>query len=264
MSNFAAPPQPVDGAVTRERPILIILHQAHSTPGRLGHMLVERGYRLDVRRPALGDKLPTTMADHAGVMMFGGPMSANDTDAFVKREIDFIDVPLKEEAPFFGICLGAQMLAKAIGGTVGPHPDGQVEIGYYDVTPTEAGAALMDWPKKVYQWHREGFRTPKGTELLVTGHHYEEQAFRVGPCAYGVQFHPELTLAMMYRWTTRASERMKLPGARQRKDHFRGRAIYDPPVKAWLERFLDTWTGAADKRVEALAPETAPALKLSA
>ncbi|MCF3932124.1 glutamine amidotransferase [Acuticoccus sp. M5D2P5] len=261
MTSFAAPPQPAEGAVKRERPILIILHQAHSTPGRVGHMLVERGYRLDMRRPALGDTLPSSTADYAGVVIFGGPMSANDTDAFVKREIDFIDVPLKEETPFLGICLGAQMLAKAIGGRVGPHPNGQVEIGYYDLTPTEAGRDLMDWPAKVYQWHREGFRTPDGTERLASSHHYEEQAFRVGPCAYGLQFHPELTLAMMYRWTTRASERMKLPGARQRRDHFSGRAIYDPPVKAWLSRFLDGWTEAGEARNVSAAE---PALKLSA
>ncbi len=230
--------EPVSSAP--DRPILVILHQATSTPGRVGQMLVERGYRLDIRRPALGNSLPETTRDHAGVVVFGGPMSANDTDAFIKREIDFINVPLEEETPFLGICLGAQMLAKTIGGHVATHKDGQVEIGYYDIQPTEIGRDMMRWPRKVYQWHREGFYTPRGTALLAEGQHYE-QAFRVGPCAYGIQFHPELTLAMMHRWTTRGHARMALPGARQRADHFRGRAIYDEPLKDWLTRFLDLW-----------------------
>jgi GMP synthase (glutamine-hydrolysing) len=230
-------------------------------------MLAARGHRLDIRRPALGDTLPSTTADHAGVVIFGGPMSANDPEPFIKREIDFIDVPLREGTPYLGICLGGQMLAKAIGGTVGPHDAGRVEVGYYDIEPTQAGRALMDWPRKVYQWHREGFRTPRGTELLATGHTYEEQAFRVGPRAYGIQFHPEITLAMLYRWTTRAHERMSLPGACCRADHFAGRAIYDGAVKAWLAGFLELWLdgpAAADRdetagcRVEMLRAAAAP------
>ena len=62
-------------------PILIILHQEHSTPGRVGHALIERGFTLDVRRPRFGDPLPETMAEHAGAIIFGGPMSANDAKA---------------------------------------------------------------------------------------------------------------------------------------------------------------------------------------
>ncbi|MBJ3777322.1 glutamine amidotransferase [Acuticoccus sp. 2012] len=252
------------GVAKHERPILIVLHQAHSTPGRVGQMLAARGYRLDIRRPALGDSLPKSTAEHAGVVIFGGPMSANDTEAFVRREIDFINVPLREETPFLGICLGAQMLAKTIGGTVGPHPDGQVEVGYYDVMPTPAGEQLMEWPDKVYQWHREGFRTPKGTEVLLKGHHYEEQAIRVGKNAYGLQFHPEITLAMLYRWTTRGHERMKLPGARNRRDHFAGRAVYDGAVRAWLTRFLDLWTGVADQGALPAAETVMQPMRLSA
>ncbi|MGX1098091.1 glutamine amidotransferase [Amorphus sp. MBR-141] len=222
--------------------ILIVLHQAQSTPGRVGQMLCQRGYRLDMRRPALGERLPETLADHAGCVIFGGPMSSNDTDAFVKQEIDFIDVVLRESVPFLGICLGAQMLCRAIGGQVGFHQDSLVEIGYYDLNPTPAGEVMMEWPRKVYQWHREGMTVPgSGATLLATGEHFEHQAFRVGDNAYGIQFHPELTLAMMHRWTTRASARMQLPGARQRRDHFAGRPVFDPAVRTWLSSFLDQW-----------------------
>ena len=80
--------------------------------------LRERGFELDIRRPPLGDALPESLDDHAGAIMFGGPMSANDGDEFVKRETDWLAVPLKENRPFLGICLGAQKLVRHLGGNV--------------------------------------------------------------------------------------------------------------------------------------------------
>src|ERR1700712_1887380 len=125
-----------------KRPILMVLHQEHSTPGRVGRLLAERGYPLDLRRPRFGDPLPKTLADHAGAVIFGGPMSANDNDDFVLREIDWVGVALKEEKPFLGLCLGAQMLARHLGARVYPHADGRAEIGYYPLVPTTEGAAM--------------------------------------------------------------------------------------------------------------------------
>src|SRR6202043_216483 len=90
-------------------PALIVLHQETSTPGRIGNALRAVGRGLDIRRPRFGDPLPETLDGHAGAVIFGGPMSANDPDDFVRREIDWIAVPLREQRPFLGICLGAQM-----------------------------------------------------------------------------------------------------------------------------------------------------------
>jgi GMP synthase (glutamine-hydrolysing) len=88
------------------RRVLIVLHQEHSTPGRIGRLLVEQGFDLDIRRPRFDDPLPRTMDEHAGVVIFGGPMSANDPDEWMKRETDWIGVPLAEKKPFLGVCLG--------------------------------------------------------------------------------------------------------------------------------------------------------------
>jgi len=93
-------------------PVLIVLHQETSTPGRVGNALRALGHTLDIRRPRFGDPLPETLDQHAGAVIFGGPMSANDPDDYVRREIDWIEIPLRENRPFLGICLGAQMLAK--------------------------------------------------------------------------------------------------------------------------------------------------------
>ena len=82
--------RPSDTGESAPQPVLIVLHQEMSTPGRVGHHLQARGFRLDIRRPALGDPLPETLADHAAIVVFGGPMSANDETDFIKREIDWL------------------------------------------------------------------------------------------------------------------------------------------------------------------------------
>jgi len=225
------------------QPILIILHQEHSTPGRVGHALRQLGYELDVRRPRFGDALPDTMRDHAAAVMFGGPMSANDNDDYIRREIDWIAVPLKDDKPFLGICLGAQMCARALGGRVFAHPDGHVEAGYYPIRPTAAGLAVVDpWPEQVYQWHREGFDLPRGAELLAEGDTFAVQAFRYGK-SYALQFHPDVTHATIFRWTTRGHARLSMPGAKPRATHFTDREVYDFSARAWLGDFLERWLG---------------------
>jgi GMP synthase (glutamine-hydrolysing) len=220
-------------------PVLIVLHQEMSTPGRVGNALRALGHPLDIRRPRFGDPLPETLDGHAGAVIFGGPMSANDSDDFVRREIDWIDVPLREQRPFLGICLGGQMLAKQLGAKVAPHPQGLTQIGYYPVRPTGAGFALCpDWPAQVYHWHREGFELPHGAELLAEGDDFPMQAFRWGN-AFGLQFHPDVTFRSMCCWTAHGNTDQ--PGAQPRHLHFEGRAVYDAIERAWLKTFIDGW-----------------------
>lgn len=211
-------------------------------------MLEDMGYRIEACKPPIGDELPETLEDYAGAIVFGGPMSANDPDEFVKREIDWMEVPLKENKPFFGICLGAQMLSKHLGGEVEGRKDEFAEIGYYPIRPTNEGQSLMDWPDQVYQWHREGFSVPRDATLLATGDEYPNQAYRYGENAFGVQFHSEVTTWMMNRWTTLAAHRFVLPGAQNRAQHFEARPKHDPAVRKWLADFLDLWVGPADKQ----------------
>jgi GMP synthase (glutamine-hydrolysing) len=149
--------------------ILIVLHQETSTPGRIGLMLKHRGFALDIRRPPLGDVLPGTLAGHRAAIVFGGPMSANEDAEFITRELDWMAVPLAEEKPLLGICLGAQILTRHLGGTVAEHPRGVVEIGYFPIEATPAGRALMEWPGFVHQWHREWMSPPAGAEILAVG-----------------------------------------------------------------------------------------------
>ena len=223
------------------RPVLIVLHQEQSTPGRVGHHLQARGIPMDIRRPRFGDSLPDTLAMHSGAIIFGGPMSVNDPDAFVRDEIEWIKVPLAENKPYLGICLGAQMLARHLGATVGFHPEGKAEVGYYPIRVSDVARAVCgNWPDVVYQWHREGFELPHGAELLAEGDIFPIQAMRYGS-GFAIQFHAEVTHAMMCRWTTRGHARMEMPGAKQRAAHFAERPVYDLAIRTWLARFLEAW-----------------------
>ena len=236
-------------------PVLVVLHQETSTPGRIGNALRALGHPLDIRRPRFGDALPETLDHHAGAVIFGGPMSANDPDEFVRREIDWIAVPLAEQRPFLGVCLGAQMLAKQLGARVAPHPEGRAEIGYYPIRPTSDGLKICPhWPDHVYHWHREGFELPSGSELLAEGGDFPVQAFRTLNC-FGLQFHPDVTYAMMHRWTTRGAARLELPGACPPHQHFADRARYDVVERAWLKRFLERWLSLMPASVMSEAAE---------
>ena len=229
--------------------ILIVLHQEHSTPGRVGRLLERQGVQLDIRRPAGGDPLPHSMRDHAGAIIFGGPQSANDDFDYIRQEIDWIGVPLAEEKPFLGICLGAQMMARHLGAKVYTHPQGMAEIGYYPIRPTAAGRALCGcFPETVYQWHREGFEAPYGCDLLAEGETFGVQAMACGDHAFGLQFHPEVTYAMMCRWTVRAHARMQLPNAQVRDQHLAGWFQHDRAVAQWLDKFLARWRQGATTR----------------
>ena len=224
--------------------VLIVMHQEHSTPGRIGQALKAMGARLDIRRPSLDEPLPKTLADHDGVIVFGGPMCANDSCDWIRREIDWLAVPLDEEKPFLGICLGAQMLARQLGARVFSFEDKRSEIGYFPIQPNAAGDRLCAraLPRCVYQWHSDGFDLPAGAELLATGgQDFPNQAYRYGAGAVALQFHPEVTYHMMCKWTLRGAERLTRPGAQPRPGHLSGWFQHDGRVAAWLESFVPAW-----------------------
>lgn len=234
-------PTPAAGA---KLPILVLMHGEASSAGRIGQWLTGQGYNLDIRKPRFGCCLPATLERHSGLVVFGGPMSCNDTDEYLAREIDFLGVALKEEKPFLGICLGAQMLAKHLGAKVAKDPGDKVEIGYHPVTPTPSGRRLGPWPSFVYHWHREGFDLPAGATRLAEGAVFENQAMTYGKAAVGLQFHPEITYSLINRWTTMAKDWRGALGAQPREGQLAGHLLNAPVVAAWLDRLLGVWIGA--------------------
>ncbi|NYH12211.1 glutamine amidotransferase [Pseudomonas moraviensis] len=231
------------------RKVLIVLHQEHSTPGRVGQLLHQSGFELDIRKPRFGDPLPKNMSEHEGVIIFGGPMSANDNDAYVREEIDWLARPLKEGKPILGLCLGGQMLTRHLGSRVYQLDNGAIEAGYYPITPLAAAheitaEASTPFPDHVYQWHSEGFDLPNGATQLAEGSTFPVQAYRYGTNAYALQFHPEVTYETIDGWVTRGTERLKAPGARPASEHLAGWHRHDSAVETWIKAFLPEWIGS--------------------
>lgn len=222
------------------RTALAIVQQATSDPGRVGERLRDLGYALDIRYPNTGDRLPGTLDGFDGVLIFGGPMSANDDGTLpgVRAQLDFLPTVFESQTPTLGICLGAQLLSRALGASVTRHPLGFVEVGYHPIDPTPEGAAHFPDPMMAYQWHREGFDLPHGATCLATGETFRNQAYRYGDRVYAIQFHPEVVHDTIDLWTTKAPEDLVLPGAQPRDDQLRDFARYDPAIDRWLDTFL--------------------------
>lgn len=235
------------GSVSKK--LLLILHQAGSDPGRVGLALRTMGYHLDMRIPAIGHPLPQNLSGYDGVVIFGGPMSANDDhEEYIRTEIDYVGTILKSGTPFLGICLGAQLMTRTLGGQVTAEKAGFFEIGYFEIQPSKHGKDFIPPDFNVYQWHREGFDLPASAKLLATGDKFPNQAYRVGENAYGIQFHPEVTEAMNRRWLTKAAHRLVEPGAQPAAEQLNDRQKFDPHVSVWLDGFLENWLAPAKVR----------------
>jgi len=221
--------------------ILVVVHQPSSTPGRIGQILQEMNYALEIRCPAAGTALPNGLDDYAAVVVFGGPMSANDDLPFIEAELAWIPQVLAAQKPFLGVCLGAQLLARALGAAVTTHPQQQVEIGYTPVQATADGEALFSELSHVFQWHREGFDLPHGATPLLTGEIFSNQAFRYGLGVYGLQFHPEMTRPMLEYWNAKAGDQLDQPGAQASEAQRICHKQHRQAVAQWLRQFLAQW-----------------------
>ena len=144
--------------------LLVVAHRRPGNLGRLGTKLVARGLDIDMRCPIEGDSLPQRTENYRGVVVLGGPMSANDDADLpgIRAELDWIPGVLASGTPYLGVCLGAQLLARVLGAKVGSHPAGVAEIGYYPLFPTAQGETLFPETMNVYHWHTEGFRATGG------------------------------------------------------------------------------------------------------
>ncbi|MBI3997112.1 MAG: gamma-glutamyl-gamma-aminobutyrate hydrolase family protein [Candidatus Omnitrophica bacterium] len=145
------------------------------------------------------------ITDLDGLIVMGGPQGVNEQAKYpyVKKEIALLQDALKAQRPILGVCLGAQLLAAALGAKVTKNP--QKEIGWYSLMrePGAEGDALWEpfgQTETVFQWHGDAFALPKGAVRLASSPLCAQQAFRYGTNAYGLQFHVEVTDAMIRTW----------------------------------------------------------------
>lgn len=175
--------------------VLILRHEPFEHLGHFVDVLENYSYH------DLGE--PLTLESHNGLIIMGGPMSANDNLRGLRDELRLIEKSLADEVPMLGICLGSQLIAKALGARV--FSNAELEIGWEPVWLTDEGKndAVMggvESPEMFFHWHGETFDLPQGAEWLAYSEKCKHQAFRYGRKVYGIQFHPEITAEMIVDW----------------------------------------------------------------
>jgi len=189
--------------------ILLIQHADGEGPGALQPILEASGRPLTRVRAHRGERVPRSVGETAAIVILGGPMGVKDADRHphLHDEIRLAEDALGRGVPILAVCLGSQILAAAAGARVYPGP--AQEIGWFDVSLTPEGRRdpiLGGLPAEgpMFHWHGDTFDLPAGAALLASSRLYAHQAFRAGPRAWGVQFHPEITEEMVDDWAERA------------------------------------------------------------
>jgi GMP synthase (glutamine-hydrolysing) len=230
--------------------VLVLQHIACEPPGVYEDVLLERGAAIERVELDEGDPLPDWRR-FDGVIAMGGPMGAADDVElpWLADEKRLVGEAVRAGVPFWGVCLGAQLLAASLGARVYPGP--APEVGVLPVTLTEAARndrVFGEAPATLLtlQWHGDTFDLPDDADLLATSPAYAHQAFRWGDAAYGLQFHLEVSTQMAAEWAAvpayaEALERMLGPGSLERLADELGRRAGEMRTHArrLFERWLD-------------------------
>lgn len=183
--------------------VLSVTHGPSVPGGVFEHEVEERGHVLE-RWSVPDGAAPGPASTYDAVMVFGGAVHPDQDDRFawLGHEEGFLQEVLAERVPAFGVCLGAQMLARAAGAGVGPAR--APEIGWYEIELTPAGNAdpvlgALPETATMFQWHRYTYDLPEGATELATSD-VATQAFHLPPSTWGIQFHAEVTLPMLSSW----------------------------------------------------------------
>jgi GMP synthase (glutamine-hydrolysing) len=188
-------------ASAEARSLMVLRHEAFEHLGWFEEILRDRNISFIYND--LGDVLD--LGAHDGLIIMGGPQSANDQE--MAAELHFIQQALDSKTPVLGICLGAQLIAKALGSHVYRNPE--KEIGWAPVYLTEAAAGDpvfggLPSPNTFFHWHSETFMLPAGAVSLAYSDRCRQQAFRFHDTVYGIQFHPEITPEMIVDWSAQS------------------------------------------------------------
>jgi len=187
--------------------LLMIQHVACEGPGLLEKELIDRGWEMDIRcMDSPGVELPDNLDDYQAFIILGGPMGAYEEGrySYLFKVQELVRDAVIKQIPTIGICLGGQLIARALGADVGPNPT--KEIGWSPVRLLPEGKAnplFSDLPAilSVFQWHGDTFALPEGAVLLAAGEVCENQAFVYAGNIWALQFHLEVTPTMVETWS---------------------------------------------------------------
>ena len=180
--------------------ILVLRHEPFEHLGYFGEILQQLSIPFEYKD--LGEDLD--LSGRSAVIAMGGPQSANDALAALAAELNLIGQAIHSGKPVLGICLGSQLIAKALGARVYRNPE--KEIGWFPIHFTEQAAqdplfSGIPSPTTFFHWHGETFDLPSGAQWLAYSGRCRHQAYRYAANVYGIQFHPEITPAMIEDWS---------------------------------------------------------------
>ncbi|GAA1954812.1 glutamine amidotransferase-related protein [Agromyces allii] len=239
-----------DAAASARRTALVLRHDFAIGLGNLGPTLAAHGYDVATIDAPVTDVAALDPLAADLVVVLGGEEGAYETDRYpyLADELRLLQARIEAEAPIFGVCLGAQLLAAALGARV--YPGERKEVGWLEVAPTEAGA---DSPVRHFagvptvQWHGDTFDLPEGVERLAESPQYENQAFRRDEWLLAVQFHPEVTTEIHEEWLDAWGDELPAYGLsteRLREE----RASYGAPAEAASAALLGEYLAGLEAR----------------
>jgi GMP synthase-like glutamine amidotransferase len=223
--------------------VLSIVHEAGPTGGGgiFERAVPERGDRLDRWVAADGEAPPGTPSDWDAVMVFGGAMHPDQDGEhpWLAGEAGFIETALADGVPLLGVCLGAQLIARAAGASVGP--SGSPEVGWFEVARDDGCddpvVGVLPDRFRAFQWHYYTFDLPPGAALLAASD-AARQAYRLGDRVWGIQFHAEVDRRMLDHWLREGREELPKPVEELRAETDRYLPTWNEQGKALCEAFL--------------------------
>lgn len=183
--------------------IIVFQHSERGGPGRLGATLRDHGFKLDIRRLDLdgAGALPPDLDDVHGIISLGGPQNVGESHEWMPGEMAILKRAHEQQLPVIGICLGAQMIAAALGGEVGPMERPELGMPIVSLNPggqIETMMAGIPWDCPQFSTH--GFevkKLPPGVQVLGGSKQCKVQVYRAGLRTYGFQYHPECDMEMI-------------------------------------------------------------------
>jgi GMP synthase (glutamine-hydrolysing) len=196
--------------------LLIVLRHLPGDDVGVGEK-VARDAGVELRYAGPLDDPPPPVDQLDGLVVLGGEMNVDEVDAhpFLVTERDLVRAAVHRGVPVLGICLGSQMLARALGAPVSRAPVRELGFAPLDRTPDLDGDPLFGAYRSgecMFQWHEDTFEIPAGAVLLLTGRAVHPQAFRHGDRAWGMQFHGEVDADKLERWLTVAEDAVRAWG----------------------------------------------------